>query len=99
MKQENVDIKEENRALEKTVEVLNKEVAQLKLEVKTITTDFLEFKQENLKSLEKIINLDIDASKNKVVCMKLKEELSNIDNFKTKIEHDKFSAWKSFTSK
>jgi len=94
--QGNVAIKEENGTLKKTLEVLNEEVTQLKLEMKTITTDFQEFKQENLKSLEKIKNLDINSSKNETVCMKLNEELSNIDNLKQRLSminslHEKVS--------
>jgi len=55
MKQENTDMKQETLkdTLMEVETNSNEEVTQLKLVVKAITTEFTEFKQENLKSIGK----------------------------------------------
>jgi len=85
MKVENVTLKEEGCSLTKEVDKLkiksNKEVAQLKQEIKTMTTEFQEFKKKNI-----IIKENINVSSSEVADEKQIQikEVNNIDQLKEK---------------
>jgi len=96
LKKASAKFKQEKETLtNKLLELENKsnaEVFHLKLKVKNLTKDLKEFKQENLKKLiEKTGNFDINVTNevieanNEAVCMKLNDDVNNIDNLKRRL--------------